>query len=204
LTQNDNILWPNLEEPLVKSMLPIMAVKSKNDNWGVAYKHKMFSQKISSLPDMQPRKRLQDILQDESIVDNQFDFTTETLERIKQSKSVNRYCNGVEILYNQDGGARLGYTIFGTNGIASTLTASTSRHYERYQVGDKFRRLTNIEYARLMGFPDDWCQVAKIYDQYTLFGNAIVPACVEWVCKRIGQRNFELSKPHWQQLSLAI
>lgn len=138
------------------------------------------------------------------MVDTQFDFTADTLERIKQSKPVNRYCNGVEILYNQDGGARLGYTIFGTNGIASTLTASTSRHYERYQVGDKFRRLTNIEYARLMGFPDDWCQVAKIYDQYGLFGNAIVPACVEWVCKRIGQINFALTKSGWQQLTLAI
>ncbi|MEH2154812.1 DNA cytosine methyltransferase [Nostoc sp.] len=97
-------------------------------------------------------------------------------------------------MYNQDAGARLGYTIFGTNDIASTLTALTSRHYERYQVTDKFRRLTNIEYARLMGFADDWCQVAKIYDQYALFGNAVVPACVEWVCKKIGQINFELSK----------
>jgi hypothetical protein len=37
-----------------------------------------------------------------------------------------------------------------------------------------------------MGFPDDWCREARIYDQYALFGNAIVPVCVEWVCKRIG------------------
>ncbi|MEH2299005.1 MAG: DNA cytosine methyltransferase [Nostoc sp.] len=204
LTKEDNILLPNLKAPLVKYMLPIMTMKRKNDNWGIAYKNQMFTQNISSLPNIKPRKRLQDILQDESMVNTQFDFTADTLERIKQSKPVNRYCNGVEILYNQDGGARLGYTIFGTNGIASTLTASTSRHYERYQVDDKFRRLTNTEYARLMGFPDDWCQVARTYDQYALFGNAIVPACVEWVCKRIGQRNFELSKSGWQQLTLAI
>jgi len=204
LTKEDNILLPDVEVALVKYMLPIMTMKSKNENWGIAYKNKMFTQNISSLPHIKPIKRLQDILQNESMVDTQFDFTADTLERIKQSKPVNRYCNGVEILYNQDGGARLGYTIFGTNGIVSTLTASTSRHYERYQVGDKFRRLTNIEYARLMGFPDDWCQVARIYDQYTLFGNAVVPVCVEWVCKRIGQRNFELSKSGWQQLSLAI
>jgi dolichol-phosphate mannosyltransferase len=64
--------------------------------------------------------------------------------------------------------------------------------------------LTNIEYARLMGFLDDWCRIARIYDQYALFGNAIVPACVEWVCQRIGKRNFEFSKSGWQQLSLAI
>ncbi|QYX34087.1 DNA cytosine methyltransferase [Sphaerospermopsis torques-reginae ITEP-024] len=108
------------------------------------------------------------------------------------------------MLYNQEGGSRLGYTIFGINGIASTLTASTSRHYERYKVGDKFRRLTNIEYARLMGFPDDWCREARIYDQYALFGNAIVPVCVEWVCKRIGRKNIEFAQSTSQQLSLAI
>ncbi|WP_246605591.1 DNA cytosine methyltransferase [Sphaerospermopsis torques-reginae] len=88
--------------------------------------------------------------------------------------------------------------------MASTLTASTSRHYERYKVGDKFRRLTNIEYARLMGFPDDWCREARIYDQYALFGNAIVPVCVEWVCKRIGRKNIEFAQSTSQQLSLAI
>ena len=87
-------------------------------------------------------------------------------------------------------GTRLGYTVFGINGVASTLTASTSRHYERYKIGSKFRRLTNIEYARLMGFPDNWCRVARVYDKYALFGNAVVPACVEWICRRIGQRNF--------------
>jgi DNA (cytosine-5)-methyltransferase 1 len=204
LTDTDKFSFPQSDDKLEKYMLPIISIKSKNDNWGIAYKNKMYTQHLSALPDIQPRKRLKDILQDESIVAPEFYFTADTLERIKQSKAVNRYCNEVEILYNQDGGARLGYTIFGTNGVASTLTASTSRHYERYQVDDKFRRLTNIEYARLMGFPDDWCRIARIYDQYALFGNAIVPACVEWVCQRIGKRNFEFSKSGWQQLSLAI
>ncbi|MBW4511346.1 MAG: DNA (cytosine-5-)-methyltransferase [Scytonematopsis contorta HA4267-MV1] len=190
-------------EGLEKYLLSIADIKSKNYNWGIAYKNKMYTQNLPAFPDIKPRIKLQDILQDETTIDRQFYFTADTLERIKQSKQVNRYCNGVEILYNQDGGARLGYTIFGTNGIASTLTASTSRHYERYKVGDKFRRLTNIEYARLMGFPDDWCRVAKIYDQYALFGNSIVPECVEWVCQRIGKQNFELIQPSWQQLSLA-
>lgn len=190
-------------EKIENILQPIIYSKEKNYNWGIAYKNTMYSQQLLSLSE-QPINKLEDILQDELEVDNQFDFTADTIKRIKESKLVNRYCNGVEILYNQGGGARLGYTIFGTNGIASTLTASTSRHYERYQVGDKFRRLTNIEYARLMGFPDDWCRVARIYDQYGLFGNAVVPVCVEWICKRIGQRNFEWSKQDWQQLSLSI
>ena len=55
-----------------------------------------------------------------------------------------------------------------------------------------------------MGFPDDWCRVARVYDQYALFGNAIVPACVEWVCQRIGKRNIEFTKSSWQQLTLTI
>ena len=205
LTEPDLTDLENIEELLEKDMMmPIVTNKGKNYNWGIAYKNKMLTLSLPTLPDIKPRQKLKDILQDDLMVDTQFDFTSDTLERIKQSKAVNRYCHGVELLYNQDGGARLGYTIFGINGIASTLTASTSRHYERYQIGDKFRRLTNIEYARLMGFPDDWCRIARIYDQYALFGNAIVPACVEWVCQRIGKRNIEFTKSSWQQLSLNI
>ena len=45
---------------------------------------------------------------------------------------------GVQILSNQAGGARMGYTIFGTEGVAPTLTSTTSRHYERYKIGDKY------------------------------------------------------------------
>jgi DNA (cytosine-5)-methyltransferase 1 len=203
LTDNDGVLSVN-DDDLENDMSPILEVKSKNYNWGIAYKNNMYTQQLPSLLDIKPKQRLKDILQDESVVDSQFDFTADTFKRIKKSKLVNRYCNGVEILYNQEGGARLGYTIFGINGIASTLTASTSRHYERYKIGDRFRRLTNVEYARLMGFSDDWCRVARIYNQYALFGNAIVPICVEWVCNRIGKQNFKLSKSNWQELSLAI
>jgi DNA (cytosine-5)-methyltransferase 1 len=162
----------------------------------------MYSQSLPPFPDIYPPTRLKDILQSESEVEPQFDFTTDTLERIKHSKAVNRYYNGVEILYNQEGGARLGYTIFGVNGVASTLTASTSRHYERYQIDHKFRRLTPIEYARLMGFPDTWCRVAKIYDQYALFGNAVVPICIEWICQRIGQKNITIPPKKYKQLTL--
>jgi len=204
LTKDNTNVLPSSDEEIGNLMQSIMSSKTKNYNWGVAYKNTMYTQPVSSLPGHQQRVKLQDILQKEFEVEKQFDFTDDTIERIKKSKAVNRYCNDVEILYNQDGGARLGYTIFGTNGIASTLTASTSRHYERYKVGDKFRRLTNVEYARLMGFPDDWCRVARIYDQYALFGNAVVPVCVEWICQRIGKSNFEWSKQRWQQLTLAI
>ncbi|NEP77984.1 MAG: DNA (cytosine-5-)-methyltransferase [Okeania sp. SIO3C4] len=203
LTENDidSLPW-NKNSEIETSMQPIIHGNSKNYNWGIAYKNKFYSQSLPLMFDIKPRKKLKDILQHESEINTQFDFTSETLERIKQSKTINRYCNGVEILYNQGGGARLGYTIFGINGVTSTLTASTSRHYERYQVGDKFRRLTNVEYARLMGFPDRWCRVAKIYHQYALYGNSVVPDCVKWICERIGKQNFRFNHRTWQQLTL--
>ncbi len=203
LTQEDlNAL--EISHSLTANLTPIIRSHSKPGNWGIAYQQKMDSKQIPPLPDIQPRKKLRDILEYESDVDPQFDFTADTWERIKQSKAVNRYYNGVEILYNQGGGARLGYTIFGINGITSTLTASTSRHYERYQVGDKYKRLTPVEYARLMGFPDDWCRVARIYDRYALFGNAIAPPCVAWVANRIGKNNIIFNQQSWQQLTLAL
>lgn len=182
----------------------ISSFKGKNQNWGIAYKKQIHTQKLPSFPDINPRTKLKQFLQPEDEVESQFDFTEDTLKRIEQSKPVHRYYDGVEILYNQEGGARLGYTIFGINGVASTLTASTSRHYERYQIGNKFRRLTDVEYARLMGFPDDWCRVARVYDRYALYGNAVVPACVEWICQRIGQPSVQFQQPEWQQLTLAI
>ena len=202
LTPSDSEYLTIADRPIEKLMQPIGEFTTKNHNWGMAYQNQMYMQSLPALPDIKPRKKLKDILQDESEINPQFYFTADTLERIKQSQTVNRYYNGVEILYNQGGGARLGYTIFGINGVTSTLTASTSRHYERYKVGDKFRRLTNIEYARLMGFPDRWCRAVKVYDRYALFGNAVVPACIEWICSRIGKQNFELRHSDWQQLTL--
>lgn len=188
-------------EQINQYLSPILDLKAKNYPWGIAYQNQMYSQSLPSFPNIYPPKQLKNILQSESEVDPQFYFTEDTLERIKNSKAVNRYCNGVEILYNQDGGARLGYTVFGVNGVASTLTASTSRHYERYQIGNQFRRLTPIEYARLMGFPDAWCRVARIYDQYALFGNAVVPICIQWICERIGRKNIIIPPKRYQLLT---
>lgn len=128
---------------LIKAnFMPINPSHTKPVNWGITYQEKMYSQQIPLLPDMAPIKKLRDILEAED-VNLQFYFTTDTKERIKPSKAVNPYGNGVAILYNQEGGSRLSYTIFG-NGTSSTLTAFTSRYYERYQLGDKYRQLTPV------------------------------------------------------------
>ena len=79
----------------------------------------------------------------------------------------------------------MGYTIFGTSGVAPTLTSTASRHYERYKVGAMYRRLTNIEYARIQGFDDEHCKCESIYNQYALFGNAVPPPMAEWVIRKL-------------------
>lgn len=127
--------------------------------------------------------RLRDVLEDS--VAAEFDFTESTIERLKHSERVCRFIDGVEILSNQCGGARMGYTVFGVNGLAPTLTATTSRHYERFEIHGRYRRLTPIEYARLQGFPDDHCAAVSLYEQYGLYGNAVPPPMAEWCIARI-------------------
>ena len=156
--------------------------REKFKTWGMALNGMFVS---TDIPERQyaPRIKLRDIVEEN--VAPSFDFTEDTLERIKKSQYVNKFYNGVQIIYNQAGGARMGYSIFGTDGTSPTLTASTSRHYERYKIGEKYRRLTNIEYARLQGFPDNHCKATSPYNQYKLFGNAVPPQIISYVFSRI-------------------
>lgn len=147
--------------------------------WGIAYNGKFCGFSLENFADKTPVIPLDAILQKE--VSPKFDFTDSTLSRINQNIMVNKFIQGVEIISNQSGGARMGYTIFGTKGVAPTLTASSSRHYERYKVGEKYRRLSNIEYARIQGFPDNHCEAISVYNQYELLGNAVPPKMVLWV-----------------------
>lgn len=156
---------------------------SKFPHWGVTFGGKFIACDLEHFSAALPEVFLRGTL--ETNPDEQYDFTKETLERLHMNEVVDRFVHGVEIISNQGGGARMGYTIFGVGGLAPTLTASTSRHYERYQVGDRYRRLTPREYARLQGFADDHCSAASNYDQYTLYGNAVPPPLVEWVLRQL-------------------
>jgi DNA (cytosine-5)-methyltransferase 1 len=151
--------------------------------WGLASAGRFFAADLEGFSERTPVVPVRTILQSE--VPAEFDFTEATLKWLAANTPVNRFVQGVEILSNQGGGARMGYTIFGTNGVAPTLTSTTSRHYERYKIADRYRRLTNVEYARLQGFPDDHCRAVSVYDQYALFGNAVPPPMAGWVVDRI-------------------
>lgn len=189
----DSVLIDSKDEFLVKDNYiekisryaewnPIIENKGKFFNWGMAYQGNFVSCPVKTQCYAPPVK-LSEILED--TVDSSFDFTSDTLKRIKNSQYVNKFYNGVQILYNQAGGARMGYSIFGIDGTAPTLTASTSRHYERYKVGNRFRRLTNTEYARIQGFPDNHCAVITVYNQYKYYGNAVPHQIVSYVMKRM-------------------
>jgi DNA (cytosine-5)-methyltransferase 1 len=151
--------------------------------WGLCHDGRFFATDLPDFSDRCPPVLLADVL--EKHVDSRFDFTEITLGWLHRNTPVERFVDGVQILSNQSGGARMGYTIFGIKGVAPTLTASTSRHYERYKIGNRYRRLTNVEYARLQGFPDDYCRTASIYDQYILFGNAVPPPLARWALARL-------------------
>jgi DNA (cytosine-5)-methyltransferase 1 len=159
--------------------LPFEMHDSTFPAWGICVDRRFFAADLPEFSERQPSVVLGDVM--ERVVDARFDFTESTLKWLHKNSPVNRFVDRVEILSNQAGGARMGYTVFGTAGVAPTLTATTSRHYERYKVGNRYRRLTNVEYARLQGFPDDHCKGASVYDQYRLFGNAVPPPMARWV-----------------------
>lgn len=151
--------------------------------WGVTTAGSFVAVDLAGFSERKPPVSLRAVLQEHA--PKEFDFTDSTLQWLSANTPVNRFVQGVEILSNQAGGARMGYTIFGINGVAPTLTSTTSRHYERYKIGERYRRLTNVEYARIQGFPDDHCSAVSVYDQYALIGNAVPPPLAGWVMDRM-------------------
>lgn len=182
--------WTNIE-----------AHSKRFPNWGIARSGQFFGYDFAQFSDAAPIVPLRTVL--ELNVDSQFDFTESTLNRLQDSTPVNNFIQRVQILYNQVGGARMGYTVYGIDGVAPTLTSTTSRHYERYKIGNQYRRLTNVEYARIQGFPDEHCTGISIYDQYPLFGNAVPPVMVGWVMDCLLQNKVAvMTTPKFEQLSL--
>jgi DNA (cytosine-5)-methyltransferase 1 len=162
---------------------PLTTHGIKFPNWGIAFEGRFIAHDLLDFHAVKASVSLRDVL--EETVSDDYDLTDATLHRLADNVPVHKLVNGVEILSNQGGGARMGYTIFGTSGLAPTLTASTSRHYERYFINGRYRRLTPAEYARLQGFSDDHCSLVRPYDQYALLGNAVPPPMVKWVLQQL-------------------
>lgn len=173
--------WRSLEEH-----------RERFSTWGLCFKGSYYASSLDAFSESTGIPALNTILEKDP--PGEFFMDETTLERIRDSVFVNKLVNGVRILYNQNGGARMGYTVFGTDGVAPTVTASHSRHYERYKLGDRYRRLTNKEYARLQGFPDDHCSTATTFNQYGLYGNAVPPPLAQWaIARTVMSRGLELA-----------
>lgn len=205
ITDLDEVVRNNLEELRnYQSWREIFRHKAKFPTWGLAYKGKCYCGALDIFTEASPTPRLETFL--EASPDESFFMDATTSTRLKNSVFVNRLVDGVRILYNQNGGARMGYTVFGTDGVAPALTASHSRHYERYKVAGRFRRLTNKEYAKLQGFPSNHCKLASVFDQYGLYGNAVPPPMAKWAINRLtGNLGFSLNEieyPHNSQMVL--
>jgi DNA (cytosine-5)-methyltransferase 1 len=175
------------EDNFIDCFTNLKSFDGRFTNWGMAYRGKVLCRDLRGMLPQSPVAFLRDIL--EPSPDSSFDLTDRTIGWLHKNDEVNCFINGVEILSNQEGGRRMGYTIFGINGIAPTVTATTSRHYERYFIDKRYRRLTNVEYARLQGFEDDWCTAASRYDQYALYGNAVPPPLISWAVSRLAGNN---------------
>src|SRR5207302_4655374 len=152
-------------------------------SWGLVRSGRFFAEDVPGFSLKSDLVPVRAILQ--SDVSPEFDFTASTLQWVAANTPVNRFVQGVEILSNQAGGARMGYTIFGINGLAPTLTSTTSRHYERYKIHGRYHRLTNVEYARIHGLPNEHCRAVSVYDQYAVFRDAGPPRMVGWVLDRL-------------------
>ena len=163
--------WPTIEKH-----------RKRFPTWGLSFNGRVYACDLDGFSSAVETPSLDTILENSPSED--FFMDESTAERIKTSVFVNKLVDGVRLLYNQKGGARMGYTVFGTDGIAPTLTASHSRHYERYKIGSRYRRLTNKEYARLQGFPENHCSGATVFNQYGLYGNAVPPPLARWAIER--------------------
>ncbi len=106
-----------------RSWQAITTHRTRFPPWGMAIDGRVFAAEPGGFAEALPLVKVAAIL--EPRVSEDFDFTEATLAWVGANSPVNRFVNGVEILSNQQGGARMGYTIFGINGVAPTLTSTT-------------------------------------------------------------------------------
>lgn len=85
--------------------------------------------------------------------------------------------------------SRQGFGKYSENNVSSTLMASYSSDVTDLVLTDVLRRLTPLEYCRLQGFPDWWCDGVTGSDsaQYKMWGNGVALPCVLYIMERIAE-----------------
>ncbi|PWK64623.1 DNA (cytosine-5-)-methyltransferase [Aminobacter sp. AP02] len=151
------------------------------------------------IPNAKTRPKLKDILQPHDEVDPKYTLTPRLWQYLQDYKAK-----------HQAKGNGFGYSLFGPEDVARTLSA---RYYKDgsevliEQPGERPRRLTPLECARLMGFDRGdrrWRIEVSDTQAYRQFGNAVVVPVVEFIAKAIephirkaiGQPNQAERAPH--------
>ena len=181
LETQDNQRWDIIDNSPLPDKFPKFGICFPTKRGGIIFGTP--SAPVDPFPQIRPRAVLDDVLDKD--IPEEFDMTESTLARFKRLRPVDKTIQGVHIIANLNKGKTAGYTVYATDGLCPTLTCNSSRHYERYKQGDRFRRLTPWEYARLQGFPDRHCKTLSYRQQYRVVGNAVPPPMVEWVLGRV-------------------
>ena len=87
-----------------------------------------------------------------------------------------------------------GERIYSVDGHSATLTATTggiASKTQAYLVNGKVRKLTPLEFKRLMGFPDDFKMDVIDGTAYTLLGNSVVIPVLKLIYKEIKASIYE-------------
>jgi DNA (cytosine-5)-methyltransferase 1 len=142
------------------------------------------------------RQTLRDVIQRESLVDDEFLISSTTLEKwkyVKGAKAEKRVHKASGFVYHYTEGAlpfpdpldRASRTILTSEGGTS---ASRSKHIVAVK-GGGYRRLTPVELERLNGFPDDWTATGMTSGQRAFcMGNALVVGLVERIGIQVALR----------------
>ncbi|WP_296740402.1 DNA (cytosine-5-)-methyltransferase [Mesorhizobium sp.] len=133
-----------------------------------------------AIPDAASGPKLRDILEPHDEVDPKYTLTPRLWQYLQDYKAK-----------HQAKGNGFGYSLFGPNDVARTLSARYFKDGSEVlidQPGKRPRRLTPLECARLMGFDRGerrWRIEVSDTQAYRQFGNAVVVPVVEFVARAI-------------------
>jgi len=123
--------------------------------------------------------KLKDFLVSEEEVHQKYYLNAKILSQYKEKYSINKKSNVITLGQVSTGNSQAG-KVYSIEGSFPTLCAGTHGYANGYiKIGDKIRKLTPIEFSRLMGFEDKdvlKCQENGISDTqlYKMFGNSVV------------------------------
>lgn len=133
-------------------------------------------------------KTINDILVDESSVDDKFYLTEEQIIKfnyLRGPKKIERISATGHKYTFSEGGMSLIDELDKPGRTMLTSEGTTNRSSHVIEVDGKKRFLTPIECERLNGFPDDWTKGMSDRMRYFCMGNALVIGLIEIMGKRI-------------------